>query len=146
MGSCSKQFSLHVEPTVCGAGTDWSNPGSCRLRIKNFNPNDWIGLTCPVCNPSIATVWDGTFSVWVAGQTYSVAPGWSLDGKELTTATSVLFLAGAWRITLVCGVGVGGYIFNGATAGPTPIGLYVGDGITDCVLIPKSAEVEAYSL
>lgn len=149
MSTCSKEFNLHVEPdAVCGVATDWSAPGLCRLRIKNFNPADWIGKSCAGCAASAGPVWDGKYSVWVGGLAYNAQPGYSLDGKNVAITSNVSFNAGFWRCAITCTGAPGGYVFLGINPNPlTPIGTYLDNGLgTNCNGLALTLDVEAYHI
>ena len=87
MIECSTQQVIQVV-NPCNASTDWqNNPGSCRLRIKNYNAAAWAGA-CPACIVSGLPDWKGEFSVFYPGfagtsEIYSPAAGLSIGGKVM---------------------------------------------------------------
>lgn len=65
--SSTKTFSLEVL-TACGVLTNWCDtPGTCRLRIQNFDSGDWVAGTFPPpfqsnpCDVTFLLGWDGSF-------------------------------------------------------------------------------------
>lgn len=150
MRTCLKEFTMHVEPSAgpCGASTDWSAPMLCRLRIKDFNPADWIGKSCAGCTPSADPVWDGRFPTWLVGLGYNAQPGYSLDGRNVAMTSNVSFQAGFWRCAIICTGAPGGYVFLGINPNPaSPLGTYLDNGLgTNCSGLPLSLVIEGFSL
>lgn len=148
--NCCKTLSISVTEPACGESTDWSsNPGACRLRVKDFNPVDWpLGGGCATCLASGNPAWDGTFPDFSAGE-YHIASGVSVAGVQADVAyCRIVFFSGKWRINLTCVTGSGSsYLFIGqkVAAGGSPLGAYVKDFMGGCMPDPHPFEIEAYT-
>lgn len=158
--SCYRNYSLDVNPG-CDAGTDWLNaPGTCRLRIKNFNNADWTNSTlCTLARAGAVAVWDGTFSLVVPivfptpGNSYEIDLGTfqTCGGVYLgSSGTSFLVYYGGvpkWRLQIsYMDTGLGDQLrWLGDLAGTSPIGIY--PQLNRCNAgLPASIEIEGYPL
>lgn len=140
--TCNQTLTLRV--TSCGAGTDWvNNPGSCRIRIKNYV--DGLLPGCVVCNVSGAPAWDGTFSEVVSPGVFAAdtSTAKSISGKVFAGAT-LTWTGLKWTFNITClqgGVGTG--MWQASVLGsPTPFGVYNFGG--GCSGGPLTLELEAY--
>lgn len=153
MNTCVKNDSLTVVDN-CSLllPADWlTTPGSCRLRIKNFNPADWTaGGICASCTVGAGTTWDGTFPVFTPGPNplYQIAVTTGNIGGRVplfgsNCACGVLNPFG-WYVALSCNGAPPQYIwasgFNALAGGP--IGVYTRN--QGCVL-GANFEIEAYT-
>lgn len=154
--ACRKDYSINV--SVCDATTDWThNPGSCRLRIAEYDPADWTNSAlCFDARLGAIDPWDGTFSVPTpAGPLID----FYVDQVLFTTCGGVYFgavggnrlsynTAGVrWELYLnymTNGFATGGR-WSGRLAGTSPIGIYA--LFARCnVGLPLTVEIEAYSV
>lgn len=139
---CSKTFALTVDAPTCGAGTDWdNNPGACRVRIKNFVVGSIPG--CPACPGGVGVEWDGTFPVFTAPSTYTIAAGTVIGGKDpLFIACNVNKFGGEWVVQLACD---GLYIWTGRSLqGLSPVAVY-SNTFGNCNPGLATVEIEAYT-
>lgn len=156
MISCNVQSSLQVQDTACSLLTSaqWQTaPGNCRLRIKNYNPAQFLGA-CPACAASGLPDWQGQFAQFcnlAASELYSPGPGVSIGGKAFQAPVCVSsnfgVLAGQWVFQVACDNGGGGLVvwsgFGPATAAG-PLGTY--NFAVGCLGAPATLVIEAYSL
>jgi hypothetical protein len=153
MIECSTQQVIQVV-NPCNASTDWqNNPGSCRLRIKNYNAAAWAGA-CPACIVSGLPDWKGEFSVFYPGfagtsEIYSPAAGLSIGGKAMCANPHVTsnfgVLGGFWVFQLCCDNGGGGLLVwggQGPAAASAPLGIY--NFVIGCLGFP-TLEIEAFT-
>lgn len=105
MNYCTQEFSLAVSSPICQlSANDWlNNPGTCRLRVKNFNAADWNAAPCVTCNPSGGLAWDGTFPLYFAGIGFGAAVTvLSFKGKDWFHFPNVAVNAGHWGMAIEC--------------------------------------------
>ena len=149
---CPQSFSIQVSDVVCGAGTDWANnPGTCRLRIKNFNAALFNTAGCATCTPAGANTWDGTFPDYHApvlgSWTYRIDPTTvSLFGTAPLFGSNCAcgFLNGSgFYVAFACAGAPGLYLWSSNFNVSGPLGIYSGPGI-GCCPGPASIEIEAY--
>jgi hypothetical protein len=154
MISCTSSFSLTPTSPNCNASTDWANnPGTCRLRIKNFNAALFSGAGCASCTGTVANTWDGTFPDYHApvlgSWTFRIDPTTvSLFGRVPLFGSNCAcgFLNGSgFYVALSCNGAPALYMWSSAFNGAGPLGIYTGPGI-GCSPGPASIEIEAYSL
>jgi hypothetical protein len=152
MTTCIQASSVTVHG--CDATTDWvSNPGNCRLRIKNYNPLDFLGA-CPACVASVLPDWAGEFNQFcnlALSEKYSPGAGLSIGGKAMApnpcVASNFGILAGFWVFQVACDNGGGGLVVwsgTGPAAAAGPIGIYT--FAAGCLAGPATLEIEGYSL
>ena len=130
-GSCTKLFTLTINSC---ADANWcDDPGTCRLRIKDFNPLDWT------------YAWDGNLDEFSA----AVPPGLPCvsyhDGADAGLQYSSVL--SKWRFNILC-PDFTFYLANGP-AGPSstsPVGTYTVDGSSSGTCTgPASFDIEAYN-
>jgi hypothetical protein len=149
---CSKPFSIAVTNPACNTLTpaDWlTNPGSCRLRVKNYNSADWIGAGCVTCPNAGGTTWDGTFPLFVPGPnpSYQIDPTTgNVAGKAplFGLNCSVGAFAGFWSVALACNPR---YIWVGSffPTAVVPMQIYTLNlGPAPCNVTLAALEIEAY--
>lgn len=152
MNTCSSQQSLLVTNPNCSLLTanDWLNGtvGSCRLRVKNFNPADWLAGGCGACANAGGTTWDGTFPniMHLGGQIqYGIDPATGNVGGKLPLFgqnCAVGTIAGTWYVALACNpLFIWSSDFHPLAGGP----LVTYNRNQGCVLL-ASLVIEAYSL
>lgn len=157
--ACYKTYSVDV--VGCDSSTDWlSAPGTCRLRIKNYNAADWAASTlCFQARAGVVAPWDGTFSETLF--VVSPQPGFNFlaDTTTFQTAGGVyLGSAGTtfiwynaaitrWRFSFsyqTIGLADGGR-WTGDLISTSPLGVYsVGSKCT--AGLPDTVEIEGYPL
>ena len=152
--SCAFEQSIVVTDNcaVLTAAQWQTAPGSCRLRIKNYNAADFAG-GCPACAASGLPDWNGEFTQFcnlAPSELYSPGAGVSIGGKAfhplLCVASNFGVLAGFWTFQVACDNGGGGLVVWGGT-GPAsaagPIGTYAkGSG---CLVGPATLTIEAFT-
>lgn len=147
--SCTQPFSIQVVSQTCSTLVlaDWlTNPGSCRLRVKNFNAADWLAGGCGGCANAGGKTWDGTFPLFShfgAEIAYQIDPTVGNIGGKLPffgQNSSVGTFTGSWFMALACNPN---YIWaSGFRAFPAlPTGIYA--RAQGCVL-GATFEIEAY--
>lgn len=153
--ACQKNYSI-VIAGPCGSltSTDWqTNPGNCRLRIKNYNPADFAGA-CGGCLVSGLPDWNGEFAQFcnlAPSEKYAPAAGKSIGGKAMApnpcVSSNFGILAGHWVFQVSCDNGGGGIVVwsgPGPLSTSVPIGTYT---LTfGCLAGPATLDIEAYTL
>lgn len=153
MKTCYESDSIEViDGCTLLTSAQWqSTPGTCRLRIKNFNPADWAGQ-CAGCTASGLPAWDGTFSQFqfvAPFHYYNIGNGFSIGGKTPFGAANIFndlgIIGGAWFFEIACDNGGGAlqvWIGSGPLVANPPTGIYTRSG--GCML-NATFEIEAYS-
>lgn len=154
--NCCKEFTIGITPAPsCGESTDWTNnPGSCRLRVKDFNSSDWVIGGCPGISFG-STPWDGTFSYFNAafGQyqiSQSGTPTFYLNTRYLKFSCRIALIPAPflqyWRVELTAfGEPDWMYVAQKAASGGTPLGVYNVVLSETCMVLPASIEIEGYT-
>lgn len=153
MNTCTQQESIVVSNPICDNTVDWqNNPGTCRLRIKNFNPANFAGA-CPACIASGLPDWKGEFAQFcnlAASEKYAPAAGVSIGGKAFKTPLCIVnnfgVLAGFWVFQLFCddgGVGAAVWFGTGPATAAGPIGTYTKTG--GCLAGPATLDIEGFT-
>lgn len=147
--ACIKDFTLEVT-SVCGPATDWiAAPGTCRLRIRNYNPADFtFGALCVDCNLDGNPDFGGVFSTFAGAGHYDIPGGTSVLGFEPLGGfiSYVEFVAGTWYLALICQGTPSRYVWLGARTDASPIGNYTLNAVSSCATGPLTLEIEGYSL
>lgn len=129
--SCVKTFTITING--CGAETDWcGDPGTCRLRVKDFNLLDWD------------YVWDGQLSETEPAVPPSLPCISYNDGFEAGLGYSMT--GGYWQLTIICPDLISYYQAIGP-AGPSttsPIGTYTALVNDPPCTGPATFDIEAY--
>lgn len=123
--ACVKLFSVTINDC---ASADWCvDPGTCRLRVKDFNAGDWT------------LVWDGNLNnvsafvppcVGYFDDTGFVGLNWSVGQNR-------------WRFSILC-PDLSVYLAAGPI-GASPLGIYTFDVSSDPACVgPASFEIEGY--
>lgn len=153
--TCTQEFSLIVTNPHCDLLTpaEWfSNPGNCRLRVKNFNAADWLSGGCGTCTNAGGTAWDGTFPFFVANPLspfYQVDPTvGNIGGKTPLFGSNCAcgFLTGSgWYVALACNGAPAQFIYgtNFFPFASGPLQTYTKN--IGCAG-PATVTIEAYSL
>lgn len=153
MNSCTVSQSIVVNDTSCNLLTSaqWQTaPGTCRLRIKNYNPANFTG-GCGGCTPSALPDWNGEFAQFcnlAPSELYSPAAGKSIGGvlmaAPVCVACNLGILAGFWVFQVACDAGSqviwGG---TGPVAAAGPIGTYV--KVAGCLAGPATLDIEGFT-
>jgi hypothetical protein len=152
MASCTFNESITVSNPLCNTLTpaQWlTAPGTCRLRVKNYNPADWIGVGCAACANAGGLTWDGTFPLFVPGPSpsYQIDPATGNVAGKLPLFglnCGVTAFAGNWGVALACNpryIWVSGFF-------PTtvvPMQIYtLSLGPAPCNVTLAALEIEAY--
>lgn len=125
----------------------WLNtPGTCRLRIKNFNPADW-SAGCGACVPAGGVTWDGTFPTFNVGDGFYIsATTVNVGGKQLVFGihtAGLFFFGGNWVIQIDCQGGAQHMFDANLAFAAGPVGTYPFN-VATCTGI-LSVDIEAYT-
>lgn len=155
MNTCTANQTIAVNDTACNLLTSiqWQTaPGTCRLRIKNYNPANFAGA-CPACIASGLPDWNGEFAQFcnlAASEKYAPAAGKSIGGKAMAPNPCVTsnfgILAGFWVFQVSCDNGGGGLVVwsgQGPAAAAGPIGTYV--FAVGCLAGPATLDIEGFT-
>ncbi len=148
-GSSTKAYQIEVL-NACGILTDWcAAPGTCRVRIQNFDSGDWVAgtFTPDLGNPCDVTFlagWDGTYPfteqaggnpclTYKAVSQAAVNPAFNLDFDGFT---------GQWSLNFTTPAGTMFFALGPIAA--SPLGVYTRDPGFSCTG-PAVLTLEAYS-
>ena len=151
---CTQTVDLTVLTPPCGAGTDWLNPGACRLRIQGYFDGMFDMSPCADTVPDAGPAWDGTLPVWDGVSHYSADPTQtSISGIKLGDFPGIPVFHGAvlthrgavWQLNIAF---QGAIILHGlwlstGHVSPDATGLYNSAGIY-CVVNVPSLTLEGY--
>lgn len=138
--SVVKVFALEVA-AACDASTDWcTNPGTCRLRIKNFNAADWVAGPAP-CDVSFLNGWDGTFEFTAQNGLNPCLTYKAVSEFSVNPSCDVNFNGPNWIINFSIPIGTMAF-YDGPVA--SPIGIYTRNPSFSCTG-PATLEIEAYT-
>jgi hypothetical protein len=153
MNTCNFAQNIVVSDVNCNllTSTDWfnGNTGACRLRVKNFNPADWVAGACAACPNAGGTTWDGTFPLFVPNGLspfYQIDPATgNIGGKAPLFGNNCAcgFLNGfGWYVALACNPQ---FIWssNFVVFPNGPVATYTGPFAPSCTAI-VSIQIEAY--
>ena len=152
-GSATRTFSWVIADT-CGVTTDFcSDPGACRVRVKDFNAADWVAGTFPPpfeanpCDVSAIAGWDGTMP-FIADNQVAGCNAYNQIAGPTALSPVVLFrdldINSVLRWQLDFTTNTGTYFHaNGPTA-DSPVGTYTKDPDFSCTG-PASLDIEAYT-